>query len=230
MDPILFLHGALGSSVQLKSFSEKFPAYVEVHCLNFGGHGGLPVTDQAFSIPLFAQDVLSWIHRSGHKRIRIFGYSMGGYVALYLARHYPEYVSGVVTLATKFDWSPATAQKEVKLLNPDLIEMKVPAFAEMLSKRHAPVNWKLVMHHTAQMMLSLGNDPVLHASELKQIKVPCLLGSGDKDNMVSVAETIAAQQSIPDAGLYIIPDTLHPMEKVNGDLLYALVSGRLLAE
>ena len=47
------------------------------------------------------------------------GHSMGGYVALKLALKRPELVDRIITLGTKFNWTPEVAAKEVKMLNPD---------------------------------------------------------------------------------------------------------------
>ena len=55
---------------------------------------------------------------------------MGGYVALQLANKHPKYVQKIITLGTKFAWDKETAAKEVKMLNPEKIEEKIPAFAK----------------------------------------------------------------------------------------------------
>ena len=68
--------------------------------------------------------------------IDIFGYSMGGYVALWLARFYPDRVGKIFTLGTKLKWNDEEAEKEIKMLNPEKVELKVPAFAQQLAERH----------------------------------------------------------------------------------------------
>ena len=45
-------------------------------------------------------------------RADIFGYSMGGYVALHAARRHPERIGSIMTLGTKFAWDTPTAEKE----------------------------------------------------------------------------------------------------------------------
>src|SRR4029077_13449669 len=101
MQHLLVLHGAIGAKDQLQPLAEKLRSHYIVHTLNFSGHGGetIPAT---FSIEGFANDVLHYLKQNNIDKINIFGYSMGGYVALYLAKHYPEKVNKAATLATKF--------------------------------------------------------------------------------------------------------------------------------
>src|SRR5690349_7993403 len=105
MNSLLILHGALGAAFQLdpiKSFVQN--QYKEVHFLNFSGHGGAAFQSE-FGIEQFAKDTLKYLDDNRLKEVDIFGYSMGGYVALWLAKQYPERVGKIITLGTKFDWS-----------------------------------------------------------------------------------------------------------------------------
>jgi pimeloyl-ACP methyl ester carboxylesterase len=211
-NPLLFLHGAIGASDQLLPLQSKFPgAFV----FDFPGHGGKPFPAGPFSIRIFAESVLHFMEEKRIATADIFGYSMGGYVGLYLARHYPDRVGKIFTLATKFAWDEATAAKEVKMLDPKKIEEKVPKFAEALRKRHAPNAWQSVLHHTAEMMLSLGKDPELKPEDFTAISHPVLISIGDRDTMVSLEETIAVYRSLPNALFCVFPETPHPVEQLD---------------
>jgi pimeloyl-ACP methyl ester carboxylesterase len=129
MSHILLLHGAIGSSSQMLPLGNLIDGKLSVAALDFTGHAGRNAETSEFSIPQFADDVLAWMEENKLGTINIFGYSMGGYVALYLARHYPEKVNRVFTLATKFRWTPEIALQEIKMLDPETIEEKVPLFA-----------------------------------------------------------------------------------------------------
>ena len=169
MNPVLLLHGALGSSSQLEPLKQKLEARgKEVFMLNFSGHSGVP-SRGSFGIEIFADDVLTFIDKQNLNRVDIFGYSMGGYVAVWLALKHPERVGKIITLGTKFDWSPESAEQEVRKLNAEKIQEKVPAFARILEHRHAPNDWKELLSKTRDMMLSLGNQPLLTEENLKTI-------------------------------------------------------------
>lgn len=217
-EKLLLLHGAIGSSDQFKELkillSEKF----DIHALNFSGHGGL-LADTEFSIRRFTDDVLDFLNKESVPAINIFGYSMGGYVALYMARHFPEKVKKLYSLATKFDWNNESAAKESGLLNADKIEEKLPAFATLLKERHLPEDWKKVLSRTAEMMLGLGADPALSSADFKQIKSKVVIAVGDKDNMVSTNEGKHVSELIPNAEFRLIKDAVHPIEKLPVELL-----------
>ncbi|WNJ21307.1 alpha/beta fold hydrolase [Pontibacter sp. G13] len=215
MKPLLLLHGAIGAQDQLQPLASLLKDDYEVHTLNFFGHGGNPLTDEPFRISTFAYDVLGWMANQGIEQIDLFGYSMGGYVALYLAKNFPEKVGKIMTLGTKFDWTPEGAAKEVKMLNPDVILEKVPKFAQVLEQRHAPQDWKIVLQKTAEMMLHLGNQPDLTQPTLEAIDHPVVIGVGDKDKMAGLPGSNWAYEHLPNAHLMVLPETPHPIEKVN---------------
>ena len=92
----------------------------QVYSLNLQGHGGNPTTDRAFQIEDFAEQVLDFMASEHLVRASFFGYSMGGYIALYLSLNQPEKVDRIFTLATKFGTGiRKTAAREVKMLNPE---------------------------------------------------------------------------------------------------------------
>ena len=211
---LLILHGALGSSVQFEPLAEILEEEFRVIFFNFIGHAGKPIQDEPFSIKLFAEEVKSLIEKSRISPCDIFGYSMGGYAALYAAKHYPGIIGKIFTLGTKFDWNEETSAREVKMLNPTKLEEKVPAFARILEQRHAPEDWKLVMSKTAEMMINLGKQNELTYDELGSITNEVTVAVGDRDNMVSISETESAFKSLTNGRMIVMPGTEHPIEKV----------------
>ena len=214
MQQLLLLHGAIGAKDQFNPLLEKLGERFEVHTLNFSGHGGSDIPE-TFSIAAFARDVLDYLSEKNIVTIDIFGYSMGGYVALYLARHHPEKVGKVFTLATKFQWTPDIAWREVKMLDAAKIEEKIPAFANQLRQRHAPSDWKIILQKTADMMTALGDCNPLQRDDYQRISQSVRVGIGDKDLMVTLEETIGVYRNLPNATLLVLPNTPHPIEKVD---------------
>lgn len=211
------MHGAIGSSVQLEKLADRLKDNFRITLLNFSGHGGKEIPYEPFSIKLFADDVLYMLNKSGIDKPDVFGYSMGGYVALYIARHFPEKLNRIFTLATKFDWNPESSLKESKMLDPEKLLEKIPDFANELSKRHSPADWKKVLHKTAEMMIDMGKEnnlTNLKKEDLALIKNEVRISVGDKDKMVSIEESLNAYRSLGNGSFYVIPDTPHPIEKV----------------
>lgn len=215
MRTLLLLHGAIGAADQMAGIAETLSDTYTVYTLNFQGHGGTPMPQEPLSIPLFAEQVKSFIEKEQLGKVSIFGYSMGGYVAMYLAKQYPELVDKIVTLATKFHWDEETAAREVKMLNADKIEEKLPAFAQALQQRHAPDNWRDVLQRTIDMLQAMGKDNPLKPEDYSGIAQQCMILLGDRDKMITLEETINVYKTLPDARMGMLPDTHHPIEQVN---------------
>lgn len=214
MHQLLLLHGAIGSAAMFAGLEDVLKEEFEIHVLDFSGHGGTPFQAE-FSIQQFANEVLAYLDNKNIGQIDIFGYSMGGYVAMYLAKHHPERISKVATLATKYHWDDATSAKEVQMLDPEKISAKIPAFAKTLEERHKPGDWKELLQRTAAMMLAMGKDNPLTPGDYEAINAPALIMLGDKDKMVSLDETLAVYKSLPQAQLALLPGTPHPLEQVD---------------
>ena len=219
MTPLILLHGAIGSASHFDALKNELSGSCAVHTLNFPGHGGI-TSDASFSIASFAEHVASFIERSSlAEPVNIFGYSMGGYVALYMAKHLNINIGKIITLGTKFHWDETVAVKESKMLQADVIEQKVPAFAQQLQQRHQPGNWKEVLRKTADMLQSMGQSNPLRPGDYASIQTPALIMRGDKDKMVTLEETLSVYNELPQSQLAILPGTPHPIEQVDVLLL-----------
>lgn len=223
MQPLLLLHGAIGASVQLKKLAEALADSYEVYTMDFTGHGGQPIPEEHLSIELFANDVLRFMVEHNIGKTSIFGYSMGGYVGMYLARHQPDKVEKLVTLATKYHWNEEIAGKEIQMLNADKIVQKLPAFAESLRKMHEPADWKQLLAKTAQMMVDMGADNPLTLDDYPLVTVPTMVLLGDRDKMVSLDETLAVYKSLPGAQMGMLPNTSHPIDQVDAGILSFMI-------
>lgn len=215
---ILLLHGALGSKTQFNPLKNHLNSAFDILTLNFYGHGGSTITEE-FSIELFTNQTRWFLQEHELSNIDIFGYSMGGYVALNLAEKHPELVNRIFTVATKFNWTQESAKLEVKMLQPDVIEEKIPKFAQALEKRHAPVDWKENMQQTAKMMLSLAADNVLTPVKCANIDSETLVAVGSNDNMVTQEETKLLAASLKNGSFQVLNNFPHPIEQMDTDIL-----------
>jgi pimeloyl-ACP methyl ester carboxylesterase len=213
MNELLLLHGALGSKDQFAGLETALSGSFKTHALNFSGHGRRPSHQHAFTIQNIAHEVLDWMNEHYDSKIDLFGYSMGGYVALWLARFYPERVGKIFTLGTKLKWSEEEAQKETKMLNAEKIIEKVPAFAQALENLHGEHEWKSVMSKTAGLMHDLASNHLTEQDFIK-IETPVLLGLGANDNMVTYEETDYVHRLIKNSAFKVFDNVPHPIEKV----------------
>lgn len=225
--PLILLHGALGSKAHFDQLVPLLSTEFEVYTLNFQGHGGEELPEQ-FSIDLFAQDLADFLNKRQLKNVAVFGYSMGGYVALHLAAKEPELISHILTYGTKFDWTPESADREARLLNPETIEEKVPLFATKLGALHQPMDWKEVVGKTAEMMLRMGNGETMNDSDYAKILCPVCIAWGTADLMVSAEESKNIASKIPGAQFVELKNLPHPIDKIEPTALRNFIVQNLI--
>lgn len=221
MGPLLLLHGALSDQRQFDSLIPLLDDTFDVMTLNFAGHGGT-VSQNDFSIEEFAEQVVSFLDQQGIEKAHFFGYSMGGYVALYLAKHHPNRVDRIFTLGSKLVWDPESGQREAGYLVPENMEKKVPRFADQLKAIHHPNDWKKVVHQTADFLLRLGKEPSLSKEDYADIQHPILFAVGDQD-LMALEDTLGVKSQIPNASLLVLPRTPHPFNRVDVTVLSTFV-------
>lgn len=219
MKPILLLHGVLGSKSQFSAITEMLAGSYKVFAFDFTGHGANPLPEEQFTIETFAQDIAVYMQANGLDGVDIFGYSMGGYAALYASAAGMINAGRIFTLATKFEWTTEIAAREAKMLDAEKIRQKVPAFAEELAARHGSSKWEALLEMTREMMLELGRNNLLNSDMRARVKNEILVSIGDRDKMVSLEETIAAYRAMDNSSLLVFPNTEHPIERVDSKRL-----------
>jgi len=222
MQNIILLHGALGDEKELKPIAEAFGKYgFKTHSFSFSGHGESPF-GKSFGIPAFSQELKEFINKKELKNPAVFGYSMGGYVALHTAANEPGFLRAIVTLNTKFRWDKDIIAKQMKFMEPSTMKKKTPEFAVQLDKthRHGLTN---LLSKTSEMLVDIGAKNYLKPSELKKINTPVMIGLADKDQIVSLDETVEVYRNLPNASMYMLPGTRHQLETVNNDLLGKII-------
>jgi pimeloyl-ACP methyl ester carboxylesterase len=220
MKNLIILHGALGAKSQFEQLVSQLTDHLNVYTFDFDGHGTKSDSNEInFSIEGFAQNLKNFMEENSIHRPLIFGYSMGGYVALKLESLEARSFEKIVTLGTKFDWTPESAEKETKMLDPEKIEEKVPDFAAYLKSLHGESGWKTVLQRTTKMMSELGRKPSLRPYDFHHIQIPVRLLLGEKDVMVTKDETRNVQELLANAKFEEIADWVHPINLVPSDQL-----------
>lgn len=223
--PLLVLHGALGSGAQMAPIASALGATATM-VVEWPGHGRTPLAEDAsFAMPRFADHLAQALAAHGGPPPSVFGYSMGGYVALALEARAPGSFASIVTLGTKFAWSPESAARETLRLDPVAIATKVPKFAAMLAERHGADRWEALLARTARLMRAEGNAPTLTTEALARVRCPVRLAVGTRDETVTIAETMAAARAMPNAEVEVLDDVPHPIERVPVATIVELMRG-----
>jgi len=177
------------------------------------GHGATPLSKGPLRIESFAAAVVGAMDGANVGRADVFGYSMGGYVALYLAATFPDRVGRVATLGTKLAWTREIAARECAMLDATTIRAKVPKFAAALEARHTAAGWEALLASTAELLRELGARPRVTDDMLASIRQPARIAVGDRDTTVTIDECVVAVRRIPNGELEVLPRTPHPFEK-----------------
>jgi len=221
MEKLILLHGALGTDYDLTPLSREFETKeIEPYCFCFSGHGKNPFADE-FGINQFARELKAFIQFNKLVKPSVFGYSMGGYVALKLASENQDLLGKIITLGTKFDWDRKTVDREASMCDSEFILEKAPELAKRLQKNHH--DWIKLLSKTKEMIINFEINKLLDNTALNNIKSPVMLGLGDKDKMVSMQETTDAKNSITNSSFFVLPSTKHPFENVRVKLLAELI-------
>ncbi len=217
MEQMILIHGALGNEQQMFSLKNILSESMDVHVLEFEGHGSTSDFTEPFTTSSFIQQLENKINELDNPP-NIFGYSMGGFVALLTAVTKNVQIRSITTLGTKMKWNPAIAEKEMRNLNPDLIAEKVPGFASALEKSHG-VHWKEVVLRTSNFMKTLGDTSPISKEAMHNIAIPIQLLLADQDRMVSREETEEVYGWIKNSAFHLIDNSYHQLEKVNIEVL-----------
>lgn len=222
MKEIVLIHGALGAASQFNALKEYLEKDFRVLVFEIPGHGSRSNEEVSFSIEYFSKEFGDWLVQNTKPPVTLFGYSMGGYIGLYLSLEKPTYFDHIITLGTKFKWSVEESLKEGGKLVPDTLEQKVPQYAEYLKTLHGN-NWKKVVEKTAGLMQKLGANPLITPDTALGVQVKTTLMLGELDKMVTVEETQLIQGKIKDSQFVLLPGYVHPLEKLNAiDLAHTL--------
>jgi pimeloyl-ACP methyl ester carboxylesterase len=215
---LLLLHGALGTRDQLALLAADLPASTPCR-IDLAGHGARPIPDGGLTFEYFVQDISTTLDEAGWQQVDLLGYSMGGYAALLFASRFPERVRSVVTLGTKLNWDREGLDRELRLLDPEKIQAKVPRFAELLGQQHGAERWTALVKETACLIAGLHEKPLLTPEVFATINCPVLLCVGDRDTTAVPEHTLHAARPMPKAGTLVLPNTPHPFEAVDRKVL-----------
>jgi pimeloyl-ACP methyl ester carboxylesterase len=213
---LVVLHGGNGTGPQMEPLAAALRPYGEVHSPNMVGHGGRRIPER-FSIRGHAEDLVAWLDKKKIERAHFFGYSVGGYVALYLARHMADRTLGACAIATKYVFDAATIAHWCRISSAEWMSQPGNPRAPEMARIHAPQDWTELVKVNASLYRDLGRDAPLKDEDLASIAVPVMLVGSNRDQLVPWEETVALGGLIPGAKLVMFYGQAHPIARVPCD-------------
>jgi len=109
---VLLLHGWTASSdLQFLAAYEQLAERATFIGIDHRGHGRGLRSPDPFTLEAAADDAAAVVQAVGFRRVIAVGYSMGGPVALHLARRHRDLVAGLVLQATALEWRATLSER-----------------------------------------------------------------------------------------------------------------------
>ena len=213
--PILFLHSALSTHKEFDKLSSFYENRRQI-LLDFPSHGENITSQRTITTRTFAEAVRDLLMKVEICSVDIIGYSMGGYVALELARIAPSMVHSIVSHAMKFYWTKEAITEALDGLDIEKIKARSQKGYDILSAMHSANGLEKTV---AAMRSTIENFRTEQLSEddLRNIPAPILLSVGDRDTLVSLPEIekLYTSQEKKKTFLAIHPNSPHPISKLD---------------
>ncbi|MGW2396738.1 alpha/beta fold hydrolase [Kitasatospora sp. NPDC001664] len=187
------------------------------------GFGATPVGDAPPSLDTVADDLVELLDELGLEQAVFGGLSMGGYVAMALARRHPERIAGLLLADTKatVDTPAAKANRE-RIAGAVLARDSVALLAEekiedgLLGPGADPE----LTSHVREMIAAASPAGVAWAQRamaarpeslaaLRALDVPAVVVVGEHDALTPLAEARLIAEALPGAELTVIPGVGH---------------------
>lgn len=222
-EPLLLLHGGLGSLVDFNTLLDGLPPELRCIGIDFRGHGRSTLGSEALSYALYERDVLQVLDHLGVARCSLLGFSDGGIVALRLAARYPDRVRALVTVGAQWRLDAGgPVEQMLRGLTAELWTEMAPD-----SVRHyQAVNPEPGLPRLIEALIGLWTDGTAAGypgPAVARIQAPCLLVRGDGDPLLSLRELADLQARLEAAHVFNVPFAGHEVHRdAPGSLLPVL--------
>ena len=220
--PLLFIHGFPLNRGAWSHQVEAFKSRYRVIVPDLRGFGESGSSKGPVSMDRFAEDIWALAQHLGLGPTILAGHSMGGYVALAIARTYPAMLRGLALVGTKAGMDSAEAasarrltaekvQREGASVVVDAMAPKMLSASNTESRKVASVRACMAPANSEGIigaLLGMAVRPDAH-DVLDKIRVPTLVIAGSDDSVIPPLESAALAKAIPDAQLRIIPGAGH---------------------
>jgi pimeloyl-ACP methyl ester carboxylesterase len=201
-EPVVLVHGLSGSTLWWRRNVPALAQNYRVYSVDLPGFGSMRSWHTRFVLKQAASWLLQWMDEVGLQRVHLIGHSMGGYICLWLAAHYPERVSQLVLAA------PALISRINKVQG---------YFLPLLTgaRYMSPSFFGILLYDALRAgpltLLRAARDLIAQdvRDDMKQVNVPTLLIWGDHDTLVPVVVAPIVHEEIPGSRLYILKGAGH---------------------
>jgi pimeloyl-ACP methyl ester carboxylesterase len=180
-EPLLLLHGGLGSIDMFKPTMPTFSKGRQVVAVDLQGHGRTTLGSRPVRCDAIADDIDTLLQQLGYAQVDVLGYSFGGCVALRLAIQHPERVRRLVLVSTPFandGWYPEMVAQQRQV---------GAAMAPMMAETPMYKTYKAVapkpddFPHLLDALGDFMRQKYDWSGDVAKLKMPIMLVYGDAD-------------------------------------------------
>jgi pimeloyl-ACP methyl ester carboxylesterase len=195
--PLLLIHGNGGSianwSKQISFFTQRYMVIIA----DSRAQGKSADASDSLSYEMMADDLAVLLDTLKVDSARVIGWSDGGINGLLMAIRHPRKVSKLAITGANLEPDTSAVFQEVR----DMVQPFYSRLKNNNNKNAREKNqWKLI-----RLLL---DEPHIALSEIQKIKCPTLVIGGDHD-VIKEEHTMLIYKNIPQAYLWIVPDSGH---------------------
>ncbi len=180
-EPLLVLHGGLGSSNLFGPSHALLGAGRQVIAVDLHGHGRTPLGDRPISLIDMGDDMAILLERLGYRQVDAIGYSLGAGVAFRLAAQHPAMVRRLVLVSAGFrpDGFYAEMRSQQAQMGSAAAErMKgTPMYQHYVAVAPHPEDFPRLLDRMGDMM----RQDFDYSDDAKGLRMPVMLVYGDSD-------------------------------------------------
>jgi len=202
-DPILFIHGGLGSADVWGYQVAEFAKDHRVIVADSRGHGRSTRSKQPFGYDLMTSDYVALLDYLKLDKVTLVGWSDGGIIGIDMAMKNPEKLTRVIAQAANV----TTDGLKADVMTNETFSNYINAAGETYKKLSpTPNEYDAFVTEISAMWAS---QPAWTADDLGKIKVPVTLTIGDHDEAIKLDHTEMMAKQIPGSKLVILKDASH---------------------
>lgn len=205
-EPIIFLHGGLGSArswgPQIAFFSKQY----RVITPESRGQGRTTDSNLPLSYHLMAEDMIRLMDELNIASANIVGWSDGGNIGIDMAIHHPTRVKKLVAYGANIN--PQGLQKHfldyLRTASPE--QMQRDSSGDYLALSAHPERLPIIVEKIRRMWLA---EPQFTPAQLAKITSPTLVIDGEQEELIRVDHAAEIARAIPKSRLVMLPNVGH---------------------
>ena len=180
-EPLLLLHGGLGSTDMFKPILPAFTAHRQVIAVDLQGHGRTELGTRKIGLIDLGDDMATILKTLGYEQVDVMGYSFGGGVAFRLGVQHPKMVRRLVLVSAGFSdegFYPdmRVQQKQVGAALAEQMK-ETPMYKSYVAVAPKPADFPRLLDAMGEFMRGHFD----YSGDVKKLTMPTMLIFGDSD-------------------------------------------------